>query len=129
MIALIILMFAICWFPIHVVNIYTKVYPEFPKTEAMFIIKVLAHTLSYTNSCLNPIIYAFLNDIFRKSFLKTFPFVSKFSVCMYRNTEEQPENSRYTNMVDQAIQASTNDPKETSSDFIQRRNILDTKLL
>lgn len=128
MIALIILLFAIFWFPIHVLNIYTKLYPDFPKTEVLFIIKLLAHTLSYTNSCLNPLIYAFLNDIFQKSFLKTFPSVTSWFSCMIGISEEH-ENTRVTNMVDQAIQAGTNDNVEANSDVIQRQNILDTKLL
>ncbi|XP_076095080.1 galanin receptor type 1-like isoform X3 [Mytilus galloprovincialis] len=132
MVAIIILLFATFWFPIHVINIYTKLYPEFPKTEPMFIIKVLAHTLSYANSCVNPFIYAFLNDRFKKSFVKTFPSLSYWFPCM-RNIIEEMEHTRITNMVDQAIQAGAddndNDHVEENCNHIQLQKLQETSLL
>lgn len=116
MVALIILLFATFWFPIHVINIYTKLCPDFPKTEPMFVTKIVAHTLSYSNSCVNPFIYAFLNDRFKKSFVKTFPSMSNWFPCM-RNIIEELEHTRITNMVDQAIQAGTDDNDIDQSDL------------
>lgn len=34
------------------------------------IIQIVAHVLSYMNSCVNPILYAFLSENFRKAFRK-----------------------------------------------------------
>lgn len=33
-------------------------------------IQIAAHVLAYTNSCVNPVLYAFLSDNFRKAFRK-----------------------------------------------------------
>lgn len=54
----------------------------FPRTPTMFFLKCLFHTLSYANSCVNPFVYAFLSDGFRKSFRKTFPYLAhKYKIC------------------------------------------------
>lgn len=34
------------------------------------IIQIISHVLAYTNSCVNPVLYAFLSDNFRKAFRK-----------------------------------------------------------
>ena len=38
----------------------------------MYIIKLIAHTLSYSNSCVNPFIYAFMGTKFRSYFYAEF---------------------------------------------------------
>ena len=43
----------------------------------MYIIKIISHFLSYANSCVNPFVYAFLSDGFRKAMRKTFPGLAK----------------------------------------------------
>ena len=39
----------------------------------MYNFKIFGHSLSYENSCVNPFVYSFLSDGFRKAFQKTFP--------------------------------------------------------
>jgi len=34
------------------------------------ILQIVAHTMAYTSSCINPLLYAFLSDNFRKAFYK-----------------------------------------------------------
>lgn len=34
------------------------------------VIQIIAHVLAYMNSCVNPILYAFLSENFRKAFFK-----------------------------------------------------------
>ena len=41
--------------------------------KTMLIIHLLASCLSYSNSAMNPVLYAFLSDNFKKSFLKVSP--------------------------------------------------------
>lgn len=42
------------------------------ETNSMFsvILQIVAHTMAYTSSCINPLLYAFLSDNFRKAFYK-----------------------------------------------------------
>jgi hypothetical protein len=65
MILVIVTAFAICWLPIHCVQLHSDFgTPSYTVTHD--IIKIVAHVLSYVNSALNPIIYAFMSENFRK---------------------------------------------------------------
>jgi hypothetical protein len=59
MVAIVVLLFAVCWCPIHFVAMWYQFDPNFPKTDAMHYFKLFGHTLSYANSCVNPFVYAF----------------------------------------------------------------------
>ncbi|XP_066584146.1 allatostatin-A receptor [Prorops nasuta] len=61
--------FAFCWCPIQLILVMKslKMYPLSPWTIT---IQIVSHILAYTNSCVNPILYAFLSDNFRKAFRK-----------------------------------------------------------
>ena len=72
-VASVVMVFAIFWLPIHFINLWIRLDPGFPRTEPMYWFKILAHSLSYANSCVNPFIYAFYSDGFRKAFRETFP--------------------------------------------------------
>jgi len=82
LVASVVIVFAVSWLPIHVLNLWFKIDPFFPRTPAMYLMKIIAHTLSYSNSCVNPFVYAFLSDGFRKAFRKTFPSVAnRYKIC------------------------------------------------
>ncbi|CAF3223124.1 unnamed protein product, partial [Rotaria sp. Silwood2] len=60
--------FAICWIPIHTLELLNcrQMLDEFYNnhTSLLDTIRVIAHALSYFNSCLNPFLYAFFNPEF-----------------------------------------------------------------
>lgn len=74
--------FATTWLPAHVIQIWKVVFEEtFPYTDAMYLIKVAAHTLTYSNSLLNPIIYVFIGAKFRNYIKQEFNTISKI-LCL-----------------------------------------------
>jgi allatostatin receptor len=95
MIFLLVLVFAVCWFPIQVripalqklclfwypviylnialqIILVLKSLNKFPLTTKTIILQIISHILAYTNSCINPVLYAFLSEQFQKSFRKIF---------------------------------------------------------
>ncbi|XP_048242108.1 G-protein coupled receptor 54-like [Haliotis rufescens] len=79
MVAIVVILFASLWFPIHAFSLAYHFHPHFPKTQVLYNIKIIAHTLSFFNSCVNPFVYAFMGDGFRRAFRKSFPS------CIRRN--------------------------------------------
>ena len=73
MVVTVVLLFALFWLPIHILQLWMEYDPNFPKNQATYIYKIIAHALSYANSCVNPFVYSFLGDGFRKAARKAFP--------------------------------------------------------
>ncbi|XP_078572867.1 G-protein coupled receptor 54-like [Branchiostoma floridae x Branchiostoma japonicum] len=74
------LMFAICWLPNHLIVLWQVLDPKgFPRNFAMHSFKIFAVTLTYLQSALNPILYVFLGEAFRKNLKKEFP-------CFFRSS-------------------------------------------
>ncbi|GCC16587.1 hypothetical protein chiPu_0021898 [Chiloscyllium punctatum] len=72
MLIVIVVMFFICWMPIYTVNTWRA----FDNQNAIRRLSgapiSFIHLLSYTSSCVNPLVYCFMNKRFRKAFLSTF---------------------------------------------------------
>ncbi|KAM4623185.1 neuropeptides B/W receptor type 2 isoform 1-T1 [Discoglossus pictus] len=58
-----------CWTPYHLATIVSLT-TDLQETSLVIGISYFITSLSYANSCLNPFLYAFLDDSFRKSFRK-----------------------------------------------------------
>ncbi|XP_038225961.1 neuropeptides B/W receptor type 2 [Dermochelys coriacea] len=58
-----------CWTPFHLATIVALT-TDLAQTSVVIGISYFITSLSYANSCLNPFLYAFLDDSFRKSFKK-----------------------------------------------------------
>ncbi|XP_017474834.1 PREDICTED: allatostatin-A receptor-like [Rhagoletis zephyria] len=69
MVVIVVFAFVICWLPIHVILVL-KALNRYPGTPSSIMVQIVSHVLAYTNSCINPFLYAFLSDNFRKAFRK-----------------------------------------------------------
>ncbi|XP_075217923.1 somatostatin receptor type 2-like [Lycorma delicatula] len=67
----VITVYVCCWLPYWITQM-SLIFTEPNRCQSRFVITVflLAGILSYSNSAMNPILYAFLSDNFKKSFLK-----------------------------------------------------------
>lgn len=63
--------FALCWLPHHVIAMWVE-FGAFPLDDASFAFRIIAHCLSYGNSCINPVLYAFLSQNFRQACRQVF---------------------------------------------------------
>lgn len=59
--------FALCWLPIHVVHLCTDFGPT-TLSDSFYVVKIIAHVMSYVNSTINPVIYSFMSECFRECF-------------------------------------------------------------
>ncbi|XP_023234664.1 allatostatin-A receptor-like [Centruroides sculpturatus] len=69
MVVVVVVIFAVCWCPVHIVLVMKGV-EAYRLTPVGIAIQIAAQILAYMNSCVNPILYAFLSDNFRKAFRK-----------------------------------------------------------
>ncbi|XP_072660735.1 neuropeptides B/W receptor type 1 [Canis lupus baileyi] len=56
----------LCWTPYHLSTVVALT-TDLPQTPLVIAVSYFITSLSYANSCLNPFLYAFLDDSFRKS--------------------------------------------------------------
>ncbi|XP_056134872.1 galanin receptor type 1b [Lampris incognitus] len=68
---LVVTAFLICWMPYHIIAMWVE-FGTFPLNDASFAFRIVSHCLSYGNSCINPILYAFLSENFRKACRQVF---------------------------------------------------------
>lgn len=57
--------FIILWLPVHSIGIWYRLDANFPQHYAIYVLKMIAHTMAYSNASINPIIYAFSNESVR----------------------------------------------------------------
>ncbi|KAK3793034.1 hypothetical protein RRG08_054970 [Elysia crispata] len=90
MVIIVEVIFAICWMPIQII-LFMQAFDSYPKTEETLAIMFASNCLAYMNSCVNPILYAFLSENFRRSF-------RRFLCCSAgsRRMEYERTNARFT---------------------------------
>ena len=69
MVVAVVAAFAICWLPNNVMFMIIH-FGKYPTNTTFIAIQITSNCLAYMNSCINPILYAFLSDNFRQSFRK-----------------------------------------------------------
>ena len=97
----VVLSFALCWFPLQAVFIIELFFAAFVRTHTIlvFIAQVFGNCSAYANSCINPILYAFLSRNYRKGFVQTARDIihcrrTRGLLIQYRRPYG-PRNSRY----------------------------------
>lgn len=78
--AAVVLLFAACWGPIQLFLVLQALGPAgtwHPRSYAAYALKIWAHCMSYSNSALNPLLYAFLGSHFRQAFRRVCPCVPR----------------------------------------------------
>ena len=77
MVVVVVVIFGACWLPLHVIFI-VQFFGTYPDTVLFIAVKIASCCLAYMNSCVNPILYAFLSENFRKSFRRLLGCVDSF---------------------------------------------------
>ncbi|XP_007907774.1 galanin receptor 2b [Callorhinchus milii] len=76
MIIIVAALFCLCWLPHHLIIMWFW-FGHFPFIKATYVFRIVAHCMSYANSCLNPIVYALISKHFRKRFKQVFACLLK----------------------------------------------------
>ena len=72
MLIIVVAMFGICWFPLHLFILLLDFRPELFSTvsmETLTTLFIIFHWLAMSNSFANPIIYGFTNESFRVRYI------------------------------------------------------------
>ncbi|KAL7876269.1 hypothetical protein AOLI_G00112320 [Acnodon oligacanthus] len=68
LVLVVVAVFVVCWTPIHIFILVKALAPGVPETTAVMGAYFFCVALGYTNSSLNPILYAFLDENFKRCF-------------------------------------------------------------
>ncbi|XP_066537026.1 kappa-type opioid receptor [Hoplias malabaricus] len=68
LVLVVVAVFVVCWTPIHIFILVKALTPGIPETTAVMGAYFFCVALGYTNSSLNPILYAFLDENFKRCF-------------------------------------------------------------
>lgn len=68
LVLVVVAVFVVCWTPIHIFILVKTLSTNVPETTAVMAAYFFCVALGYTNSSLNPILYAFLDENFKRCF-------------------------------------------------------------
>nr|XP_036673574.1 allatostatin-A receptor isoform X3 [Drosophila suzukii] len=71
LVVVVVIAFASLWLPVQLLLLFKSLGVIETNTLTKLIIQVTAQTLAYSSSCINPLLYAFLSENFRKAFYKS----------------------------------------------------------
>uniref|UniRef100_A0A1A9WYP0 G-protein coupled receptors family 1 profile domain-containing protein n=1 Tax=Glossina brevipalpis TaxID=37001 RepID=A0A1A9WYP0_9MUSC len=70
LVVILVITFALLWLPIQLILLLKALNLYHATTKLKVVLQIVAQLLAYTSSCINPVLYAFLSDNFRKAFHK-----------------------------------------------------------
>nr|XP_054754385.1 G-protein coupled receptor 54-like [Lytechinus pictus] len=66
---IVVMLFAICWAPIHALNLWNDVDPNYPHdSKSIYVFRFFCLIFAYSNSCVNPVVYALAGNSFQVYF-------------------------------------------------------------
>ena len=68
--------FVCCWLPLNIVLLVTDAQDSFMSWKYFRLIFFISHVIAMSSTCYNPILYAWMNENFRKQFQLVLPFLS-----------------------------------------------------
>lgn len=68
LVLVVVAVFVVCWTPIHIFILVKALSGNVPETTAVMAAYFFCVALGYTNSSLNPVLYAFLDENFKRCF-------------------------------------------------------------
>ncbi|XP_027310181.2 mu-type opioid receptor isoform X1 [Anas platyrhynchos] len=101
MVLVVVAVFIVCWTPIHI-YVIVKALVNIPETTFQTVSWHFCIALGYTNSCLNPVLYAFLDENFKRCF-------REFCIPTSSTIEQQNSTRVRQNTRDHASTANTVD--------------------
>jgi allatostatin receptor len=91
MVIIVVVIFAVSWLPNHICFMILYWKPNPPTEKHFYVFHSFARILAYANSCVNPILYAFLSENFRKGFRKILCLGTKHNARMdFERTNTRP---------------------------------------
>lgn len=99
MLSSVVFIFAVCWTPL---NTYTLLYEYGFAPKRPDLCFILTYYLAVGSAVINPILYAWLNDNFRKEFQKMMPYVPCFRDNKHGNTSKSSNCPTASNIISRA---------------------------
>ncbi|XP_074752636.1 mu-type opioid receptor isoform X2 [Athene noctua] len=112
MVLVVVAVFIVCWTPIHI-YVIIKALVNIPETTFQTVSWHFCIALGYTNSCLNPVLYAFLDENFKRCF-------REFCIPTSSTIEQQNSTRVRQNTRDHASTANTVDRTNHQMCFLCR---------
>uniref|UniRef100_A0A8D2DKQ8 Mu-type opioid receptor n=1 Tax=Sciurus vulgaris TaxID=55149 RepID=A0A8D2DKQ8_SCIVU len=117
MVLVVVAVFIVCWTPIHI-YVIVKALITIPETTFQTVSWHFCIALGYTNSCLNPVLYAFLDENFKRCF-------REFCIPTSSTIEQQNSTRIRQNTRDHPSTANTVDrTNHQETDLFQKASIL-----
>lgn len=113
MVAIVVVLFAVCWFPVHVIALWFQFDKYFPRTLTMQYVTLIFNTLSYANSCVNPFVYAFVNEGFKQAIFKRSPLIMRLCKCVL----DEKNKGENVNMIDKSVGTRLNNGAECQTEI------------